>query len=347
MRLSRITRAFVLAGVVGIASPASSAEPISFEGKSIRLIIPSTPGGGTDTAARLVGRFLSKYLPGNPTITAQNMPGGGGVTSLNYLAQQAKPDGLTMVVSSSTEADPLTYRTEQAKYNPAKLGIVGGFGLGEQLLVIRKEALPRLLDKSQPPVAMGNNAGQPRRGMRMNLWGSLFLGWNTKWVNGYPGSNDLLLALQRGEIDMTAFGSEFLGDKVIDPAKFTILYSDGIRKSSRSSGRADFDAAPKFVDAMEGKISDRKIRAAYDYWRAGFFFKWVALSASTPKAILDIYREAFVKLGDDAEFTEIADKLMPGFALIPGAEMAKAIAELDATTDEALKTTDELLRNLQ
>jgi hypothetical protein len=346
MKLPIITYALVALAVAGLIHPASSAEPVSFEGKSIKLIIPSTTGGGTDIAARLIGRFLTQHLPGNPTIVAQNMPGGGGVTSLNYLSQQAKPDGLTMVVSSSTEADPLTYRTEQAKYNPAKLGIVGGFGLGEQILVIRNEALPRLLDKSQPPVAMGNNAGQPRRGMRMNLWGSLFLGWNTKWVNGYPGSNDLLLALQRGEIDMTAFGSEFLGDKVIDPNQFKILYADGLRKSSRSSGRADLDAAPKFVHAMEGKITDPKMLAAYQYWRASFFFKWVALSGSTPKPILDVFREAFVKLGDDPEFTQLAEKLMPGFTLIPGAEMTKTIADLDATPDEALKTTDELLRKL-
>jgi tripartite-type tricarboxylate transporter receptor subunit TctC len=343
--MSRIARTLVTAAVVALASPAFGSEPVSFEGKAIKLIIPSTPGGGTDTAARLIGRFLSAHLPGTPSILPQNMPGGGGVTSLNFLSQQAKPDGLTIVVSSSTEADPLTYRTEQAKYNPAKLGIIGGFGLGEQLLVIRKEALPRLLDKSQPPVAMGNNAGQPRRGMRMNLWGSLFLGWNTKWVNGYPGSNDLLLALQRGEIDMTAFGSEFLRDKVLDPAKFTILYSDGISKSSGPSGRADFDAAPKFVSAMEGKIADPKIRAAYDYWRASFFFKWVALSATTPKPIVDAYRAAFVKLKEDEAFNKMAENLMPGFALIPGLEMAQAIADLDATTDDALKTTDELLRD--
>jgi hypothetical protein len=342
-----IGRALVTVAVVALGFPAFGAEPVSFEGKTIKLIIPSTPGGGTDTAARLIGRFLSTHLPGTPSILPQNMPGGGGVTSLNYLSQQAKPDGLTIVVSSSTEADPLTYRTQQAKYKPAQLGIVGGFALGEQLLVIRNEALPRLLDKSQPPVAMGNNAGQPRRGMRMKLWGSLFLGWNAKWVNGYPGSNDLLLALQRGEIDMTAFGSEFLRDKVLDPAKYTILYSDGISKSGGPSGRADFDAAPKFVAAMEGKIADPRIRAAYDYWRASFFFKWVALSGSTPKPIVETYRAAFIKLNSDDEFKKMAENLMPGFALIPGPEMAKAIADLDATTDEALKTTDELLRHSQ
>jgi hypothetical protein len=336
-----------MVAVGGFTKPASSEEPVSFEGKSIKVIIPTTAGGGTDTAARLIGRFLTKHLPGNPTVVPQNMPGGGGVTSLNYLAQQAKPDGLTIVVSSSTEADPLTYRTPQAKYNPAKLAIVGGFGLGEQLLVIRTEALPRLLDRSQPPVAMGNNAGQPRRGMRMNVWGSLYLGWNTKWVNGYPGSSDLLLALQRGEIDMTAFGSEFLADKLTDNTKFKVLYADGLRNNGRTSGRPDFDNAPKFVDVMEGKIDDPKIRAAYEYWRASFFFKWVAMSPSTPKPIVDAYRAAFVKLGDDPEFIQLADQVMPGFTVIPAAAMLQAINNLEATSDEALKTTDELLRSLK
>jgi hypothetical protein len=241
----------------------------------------------------------------------------------------------------------LNYRVQQAHYNPAKLSIVGGFALGDQLLVIRTEALPRLLDKSQPPVTMGNQAGQPRRGMRMNLWGNLFLGFNTKWVNGYPGSSDLFLALQRGEIDMTSFGSEFLYDKPLDPGKFKILYTDGLRKDGRSTGRPDFDAAPKFVDAMEGKVPDSKIRPAYEYWAASFAFKWVALPENTPKPILEVYRKAFVNMGADPEFVKLADQLMPGFGVIPGAEMAKAINKLEATTDEALKTTDELLRNLQ
>ena len=338
-----VTCAVVAAATVSFVCAPASAQPVSFEGKSIKVIIPSTPGGGTDIAARLIGRFLGKYLPGNPSMMPQNMPGGGGVRSLNFLAQQAEPDGLTMVVTSSTEADPLTYRVKQAQYNPTKLGIVGGFGLGEQLLVIRKEAIPRLLDKSQPPVAMGNNAGQPRRGMRMNVWGSLFLGWNTKWVNGYPGSSDLWLALQRGEIDMTAFGSEFLRDKTIDPAKLTILYADGISKRTRAD-RADFEAAPKFIKVMEGKINDPKMLAAYDYWRASFFFKWIALPQDTPKPILDVYREAFVKLGDDPEFKQAGETQMPGFSLIPGDEMLVSLKELDATSDEALNTTQELLR---
>ena len=347
MKLSIIICAFVTTAVVGFAYPASSAEPVSFEGKSVKLIIPSTAGGGTDAAARLVGKYLGKYLPGNPTVVPQNMPGGGGITSLNFLAQQAKPDGLTIVVSSSTQADPITYRAPQARYNPAKLGVIGGFATGDDVLVIRAEALPRLLDKSQPPVIMGAVSGQPRRGMRMVQWGNLYLGWNMKWVSGYPGTSELLLALQRGEIEMTTFGREYLADKLTDASKFKMLYAEGVSKNERPLGRADLDNIAKFVDAMQNKINDPKMRAAYDYWRAGSMFKWVTLPPDTPQPIVDAYREAFVKLGRDPEFTQLGDQVMKGFSVISPEEMVRAINGLAATPDEALKTTGELQRNLK
>jgi hypothetical protein len=275
------------------------------------------------------------------------MPGGGGITPFNFFAQQVKPDGLTIAFSSSTEADPLTYRALQAKYNPATFGIIGGFGLGDQLLVIRTEALPRLLDKNQPPVTMGIVAGQPRGGMRMTLWGNRYLGWNTKWVTGYPGSSDLLLAIQRGEIDMTSFAREYIVDKLTDASKYKVLYADGLSRNARPTGRADFDNAAKFINAMEGKIQDPKMQAAYNYWRAAFLFKWVTLPPNTPQAIVNVYRDAFMKVTVDPEFTKQADQLMQGFTIIPPEDMVKAINDLEATPDEALKTTDELVRNLK
>lgn len=347
MMMRFVPTLFAAAAVVCLTSPVHAAEQVSFEGKSIKMIIPTTAGGGTDISARLFARFLGKYLPGTPAIVPQNMPGGGGVTPLNFFAQQVKPDGLTISFSSSTEADPLTFRAPQAQYNPAKFGIIGGFGLGDQLLIIRTEALPRLLDKSKPPVAMGTVAGQPRGGMRMTLWGNLYLGWNTKWVTGYPGSSDLLLAIERGEIDMTSFAREYIVDKLMDPSKYRVFYADGLGRHARSSGRPDFDNAPKFIDVMEGKISDPKMQEAYNYWRAGFLFKWVTLPPDTPQAIVDVYREAFQNVTADPEFAKLMDQVMQGYTVVTQEEMVVAINELAATPDEALKTTDELLRNLK
>ena len=69
---------------VGLSVSAAAANEISFQGKTISLIINSTAGGGTDTAARLTGNALAKYLPGNPTIIYRNLPGGGGLKANNY-----------------------------------------------------------------------------------------------------------------------------------------------------------------------------------------------------------------------------------------------------------------------
>jgi tripartite-type tricarboxylate transporter receptor subunit TctC len=97
IRLPRLTTAFVLLSVVLGASGqlAHSATPF-YEGKTIRIIVGTAPGGGYDTYTRLIARHFGKYIPGNPTIIVDNMPGAGGLVSANHLFKVAKPDGLTI-----------------------------------------------------------------------------------------------------------------------------------------------------------------------------------------------------------------------------------------------------------
>jgi tripartite-type tricarboxylate transporter receptor subunit TctC len=328
-----------------IAAPALAKDAsVTFKDKTITMIIPTTAGGSTDLAARLFARYFAKHLPGQPTIVASNVPGGHGVSALNYMVQQAKPDGLTITMSSNSQVDPITYRTPQAHYDPAKFQIVGGVGIGDNVMVIRADALPRLYDKSKKPVAMGSVAGVPRSGMRMTLWGTEFLGWNTKWVVGYPGSTDLVLALERGEVDMTSFPRFYLVDKLTDTNKYKIIYLDGLNKHAQASGRADADNAPLFTEAMAGKIQDPRMRAAYDYWRASTIFKWLALPPSTPDAIRDAYRQAFDRMTKDPEFTTQAKKTIEGFTVLSPQDTEEMIRDLAATSNEALETTDALMR---
>ena len=67
-----------------------------YEGKAIRIIVGTAPGGGYDTYTRLIARHFTKHIPGNPTILVDNMPGAGGLVSANHLFKVAKPDGLTI-----------------------------------------------------------------------------------------------------------------------------------------------------------------------------------------------------------------------------------------------------------
>jgi tripartite-type tricarboxylate transporter receptor subunit TctC len=95
--LSLLTTSLVLLSALLGASGrlAYSAAPY-YEGKAIRIIVGTSPGGGYDTYTRLVARHFSKYIPGNPTIIVDNMPGAGGLVSANHLFKVAKPDGLTV-----------------------------------------------------------------------------------------------------------------------------------------------------------------------------------------------------------------------------------------------------------
>lgn len=333
-----------LSGAILSAGPALAADAVSFKGKTITMIIPTTAGGSTDLSARLFVKYFADYLPGGPSVVAQNVPGGHGVTALNYLVQQVEPDGLTITMSSNSQVDPITYRATQAKYDPLKFQIIGSVGIGHNVMIVRNDALPRLLDKSKTPVAMGSVSGAPRSGMRMTIWGTEYLGWNTKWVVGYPGSTDLLVALERGEIEMTSFPSSYVTDRLTDTKIYKVIYQDGVVAHPDPTGRADVDNAPLFTKAMDGKIKDPKIKAAYDYWRASTLFKWLALPPKTPDAIRDEYRAAFMKIAADPTFKAQAKEALEGFTINTPEETEQMIRDLAVTSDEALETMDGLMR---
>src|SRR4051812_4855606 len=276
---SGVARAAAIAALIAICPIwSAAAQPVSFAGKVVTMVIPSTVGGSTDLAARLFAKFIGRHLPGAPTVVSSNVPGGQGIPALNFMTQQAKPDGLTIIMPSSNEADPATYRTPQAHYDPSAFGIIGALGFGDTLMVIRADAWPRLYDKSKSPVIMGAVSGVPRGGMRVASWGAHYLGWNIRWVTGYGGLPDLVLALERGEIELTSFARFYLIDKLLDPQTYKILCLDGLDENARPSGRLDVDSAPSFSAAMAGKVTDPKMQAAYDYWAASsVLFKWLAL----------------------------------------------------------------------
>src|SRR5438128_12535328 len=75
-------------------------EPVSFQGKTITMIVGSPAGGGTDTSARLIASLLANHLPGRPAVVVRNIPGAQGITAMNYFVKQVAPDGLTLMTAS-------------------------------------------------------------------------------------------------------------------------------------------------------------------------------------------------------------------------------------------------------
>src|SRR3954463_12660658 len=322
-----------LGAMLLMCSGAAAQAPVSFQGKTITMIIGYAVGGGTDASGRLIAQYLAKNLPGSPNIIVENRPGADGVTAMNHFYNAVKPDGLTLAMGSSTQGDPVVYKQPQAKYDPVKLEFVGGIGRGGSTVVIRKDAEARLHDKSKPPVIMGAVAGTPRSGMQTTAWGIEILDWNAKWVLGYPGTNDLFVALERGEIDMTASSNLFQVAKLLETGKVKVLTQTGILENGKFSPRSEFADVPVFPNQVASKKKDPVQEQAYQYWFALVLLdKWLALPPGTPKNVVATYREAFLKMAKDPEFLERGKKMSQDFDAQTGEDVQKLITTLGQTS---------------
>lgn len=337
---------FVAAAFLAAHTPLASAQDVSFKDKRIDMVIGYAAGGGTDAAGRLIAQFFQKYLPGNPSVIPRNVPGADGVTALNYMVTQTKPDGMTIAMNSSTQSDPLSYRKANAQYDPSKFEIIGGVGRGGTFLLASVDGEKRLHDKSAPPAIMGSIDALPRSGMQMTAWGIGFLDWNAKWIVGYRGTNDVMLALERHEVDMTSTGNMFQIQKFLQGGGYKIIYQSGILENGVLRERPELPDAPVFPKAMEGKIKDPHAKAAFDYWQnINAMDKWVALMPGTPKNIVETYRAAFQKMTKDPEFLEQGKKMSDDFQPMEQQDVEYLIRELARTPLDATDYMKTLLRS--
>ncbi len=338
--------AFISLAVFGIAtSDAKAGAPLSFKGKTITMIVGSDPGGGTDASGRLIAPYLRRHLPGEPNIVVQNLPGASGITALNYFAHRTQPDGLTIMMGSISTIDPVVYRNSSAQYDPTTFRFAGGIGRGGSVIFIRGEAEPRLHDKSERPAVIGSVMGLPRPAMQPALWCIEYLGWNAAWVTGYHGTNETMLAFDRGEIDITSTGNIFQIQDRLNSGKLKIIVQTGAVEGGKIVPRAEFGDAPLFPALMQGKIKDKAAQKAFDYWTAlNTGDKWLALAPGTPDLILEAYREAFQKVAADRDFRERGEKISDGFVPMAAHDVEIVVRALADTTTEAVDYTKGLMR---
>lgn len=335
MRGSGFIALVLLSATLGSRAAAAADAP-SFKDKTITVLIGATPGGATDVFGRLSGTFIAEGLPGRPAVIARNMPGAGGVVALNSFYNQAKPDGLTLATGAGTQSDPLNYRTVNALYDLAKLEYIGGVGRTGTVLVINKAALPRLTDRSAPPVTMGALSAI-RSGMQMTLWGTEYLGWNVRWVTGYPGNNEIVMALQRGEVDMTSLATVEEIEMLLKSGDFTTVTQSGALIDGRQVRQPAYGDAPILGDLLAGRVSDPVAQQAFDYWKnTTQVGQWLALPPGTPTPIVAAYRAAFHAAMRNPKFLEQLRRVNTDIVEMNAADTTALLRRLAATTDEAL-----------
>jgi tripartite-type tricarboxylate transporter receptor subunit TctC len=299
---------FLGIGLIGATAltpaPAAAAE-VNFKGKRLDAIIGSSPGGGTDGTTRLVGRYLEKYLPGEPNIVYRNMPAGHGVQAMNYFAKVAKKDGSTWSGGSSSYVDSNNLRKSVVEYNPTKFEYIGGVARGGSVITMRKSKFANVTDKSKPPVVIGAVDGSRSWGQMM-LWGKDILGWNIRFVIGYPGAPALTLAARRGEIDAFGTSSITMHRNLAKTGEFDGFVQLGEAVEGKIVPRVSFPKVPVMPDLMKGKLSGEG-QKVFSFWvKTNQIDKWYALPPGTPKDIVQAYRTAYNKAVKDPEFLKFA-----------------------------------------
>ena len=140
-RRSVVIIIFVLASLLMLTGPRlGSAQEPYYKGKQIRIIVGLSSGGGYDRAARMLARFIGKYIPGNPEVLVQNMPGAGSVTAANYVWGVAKPDGLTLLAPHNNVYLSQLSGQKEVQFDLAKFQWIGSLENDDMMLFSRADA---------------------------------------------------------------------------------------------------------------------------------------------------------------------------------------------------------------
>lgn len=193
-----------MAAVAALPTLAAAQAPADFfKGKTVNIEIGFPPGGGYDTYGRVLARHLGRYIPGNPTVVAKNMPGAGALKAANFMYSAAPKDGTEIgIVASSTLMEPLL-GNDQAQFDASKFGWLGSMSKDIAFCGITTSSGVAGFDdwlKGKKELIFGSS-GPAAITHQHPLVMKNVLGANAKIISGYQGTKDVSLAMERKEVD--------------------------------------------------------------------------------------------------------------------------------------------------
>ncbi len=315
---------FVLAGFI---FPAASPAAPYYEGKVIRMISGSEPGGNYDRMARLLARHLPKYIPGKPTIIIENMPGAGSLIAANHVYNKAAADGLTIGAPQRGIPFAQLTKSEGVKFDVRKFAWIGSASVEPMVFTIRADhPYKHILElkKIKDPLFVPG-AGPGASDYQFTYLLKEFLGLNLKSVT-YSSGTAGRLALMRKEVDATA-GSyssvkAFIEQGVVRPLVRSRVSEPGIENLPVDEDLTA-DSTGKIIMAMR-TASDRIARP------------YIA-SPATPLPLMKILRDAFARVAKDRDLIEEAKKYSLRVEYIPPEECLKTLNYIFNQPDRIVK----------
>ena len=171
-----------------------------YRGKKIDLVIGYSPGGTYDLYARLVARHLGQHIPGKPLIVPRNMPGAGSRTAATFVASIAPRDGTVLATADQSLALQQAAGDKRIKFDTTKFIYIGNPNVENNTTVTwHASGIKTIEDAKRREVTMGATGGSTSSQYPKAM--NALLGTKFKIILGYPGGNDINLAMERGEVD--------------------------------------------------------------------------------------------------------------------------------------------------
>jgi tripartite-type tricarboxylate transporter receptor subunit TctC len=328
-------------GATFLAAPTPAQAEVNYKGKTLTMLIPSRPGGGTDGIGRVVATGMMKYLPGKPDIIFKNIPAGSGTKALNYFVEKVKADGVTFATASGSQVYADTMRRKTVRYDPGAFEFIGHLPAAGGVVLVPKALLGRLNDKSKKPLIFGGIRGT-RGQSQMAVWGPAFLGWNIRWVVGYLGSSGMNLAFERGETQVTANTNVSVIGPFLKSGKYVAISQTGHIKGQDSTRSPLYPNVPLFHKMIQPKLKSAKAKSAFRaWWTMVQVGKYYMLPPKTPANVVKVYRTAFHKALADKDVNRKVKLLWnPNYKVATGPEMLKLVNDIKKITDEDLTFID-------
>ena len=301
-----------------VLSPQALLSAPYYEGKTVRIIVGFSPGGGYDRIARILAKHLPKYIPGKPVVLVENMEGASSIIAANHIYNQTKPDGLNIGTFNRGLPFAQLLKTEGVRYDVTKFSWIGSAAVEATILSIRSDLPYKTVDdlkmvKEPIPLAgMGPGTSDTQFAILLKEFAKL----NLKLII-YPSSADGMLAIERKEVDGRA-GSysslkPFIERGLVRPMIRGRVSEPGIENLPVNE---DLTTDPKGKTIMAMLASTDGIGRPY------------VVPPGTPADIMNILRDAFAKVAKDPELKEEAKKSRMEVSYTSGDECLKVLNNL-------------------
>jgi tripartite-type tricarboxylate transporter receptor subunit TctC len=323
-----VTMILSLASVLACTDAASAQQTVrdfyAGPGKLMRIIVRTTVGGDYDLLSRVLAQHMGRYIPGNPTIIVVNMPGGGGIAAANYMGQAAPRDGTVLsIVGQGLAVDQALGASPQFTSDLRDFNWISNIVFSNPILVVWHTSPTKTLEDAKHRVTTLGTTGAGSVSVQFPTFYNNVLGTKFKLVSGYPGGQEINLAMERGEVEgrgsntyagYMAANPNYIPDKLIDP-----LIQIGLEKEPGLPDTPlllDLPVQPEYRPLVEFMSKGATVGRP------------LATTPGVPPDRLAALRKAFDETMTDREFMADAKRQLLDIRPMPGETLDRLIRDL-------------------